>query len=302
MCKMAQNQSIGGWVTVKVSGVPVLLEKQRHQLFLHLLDERQFVSVPEMAELLKSSEATIRRDINKLAKKNLIQKIRGGAQALDTPGQDPRRPRLVGSPFLLDKEKQADAKRLIARKAVELCEDEESIIINAGSSTYMMREFLIDRNLQILTNSFFLAQDLAVNSDNQITLPGGELYRKQGIILSSFEHDSIQYYHGTKMFMGTPGIGHYGVMESDPLLIRAEQKLRKQAEMLVILADSSKIGAHSNFIFSPLEGVDILITDEKADEKAIAEFERQGIEVIIADEALPESDDRSARLSQAKAR
>ena len=265
-----------------------MLEKQRHQLFLHILDERQFVSVPQMAELLSSSEATIRRDITKLAEQNLIQKIRGGAQALDRPGGESKRPPLKGSPFLLDKEKHPTSKRMIARRAVELCEEGESIIINAGSSTYMMSEFLTDRNLQILTNSFYLAQDLAVNSDNQITIPGGELYRKQGIILSSFENDTIQYYHATKMFMGTPGIGDFGVMESDPLLIRAEQKLRKQSEKLVILADSSKIGARSNFIFCPLEDVDILITDEKADDKAIAQLERAGIEVIIADGASPD--------------
>jgi len=268
-----------------------LLEKQRHQLFLDLLDERQFVSVPEMAELLKSSEATIRRDIIKLSKQNQIQKIRGGAQALDKQGLESRRPTLKGSAFLLDKEKQAGVKRLIAQKAVELCEDGESIIVNAGSSTYMMSEFLAERSLKILTNSFFLAQDLAVNSDNQITLPGGELYRKQGIILSSFENDTIQYYRATKMFMGTPGIGHYGVMESDPLLIRAEQKLRKQAEKLVILADSSKIGARSNFIFSPLHDVDILITDKKTDDKAVGLFEREGVEVIIVDDATPASDE-----------
>lgn len=278
-------------LAAKCLEIPSLLEKQRHQLFLYLLDEREFVSVPEMAELLKSSEATIRRDIIKLSKQNLIQKIRGGAQVLDKQGLEPRRPPLKGSPFLLDKEMRADVKRLIAKKAVELCEDGESIIINAGSSTYMMSEFLTERRLQILTNSFFLAQDLAVNSNNQITLPGGELYRKQGIILSSFENDTIQYYHATKMFMGTPGIGDYGVMESDPLLIRAEQKLRGQAESLVILADSTKIGAHSNFIFSPLQDIDILITDKKADEKAIALFEREGIEVIIVDDATPASNE-----------
>lgn len=260
-----------------------MLEKQRHQLFLHLLDERQFVSVPEMAELLDASEATIRRDIIKLDKQNLIQKIRGGAQSLDQSRKTGRRPSLKGSPFLLDRQKHPTSKRLIAKKAVELCEEGESIIINAGSSTYMMSEFLATRNLQILTNSFYLAQDLAVNSDNQITIPGGELYRKQGIILSSFENDTIQYYHATKMFMGTPGVGDYGVMESDPLLIRTEQKLRRQADNLVILADSSKIGARSNFIFCPLEDVDILITDEGVDEKMIALFEHEGIEVIIVD-------------------
>ncbi len=259
-------------------------------MFLQLLDERQFVSVPEMAEMLNSSEATIRRDINKLAQKDLIRKIRGGAQAHDKDGNEPRRPSLIGSSFLLSKEEHSDVKRQIARKAVELCEDGESIVINAGSSTYMMSEFLCERNLQLLTNSFFLAQDLAVNSDNQISIPGGELYRKQGIILSSFEHDTSEYYHATKMFMGTPGISDFGVMESDPLLVRAEQKLRNRSEKLIILADSSKIGARSNFMVCPLEDVDILITDKQADEKTLIEFEREGIEVIITDDESSETE------------
>ena len=125
---------------------------------------------------------------------------------------------------------------------------------------------------------------------NQVTLPGGEIYRKQEIILSSFENDTIQYYRGSKMFMGTPGISDAGVMESDPLLIRAEQKLRKQADKLIVLADSSKLGKRSNFIFSPLSDVDVLITDSKADTKIVRQFEALGIEVIIV-EAVVEDDD-----------
>ena len=88
-----------------------------------------------------------------------------------------------------------------------------------------------------------LAGVLLESGKCRVTLPGGELYRKQNIIVSAFEDDLIQRYHGSRMFMGTPGIGVHGVMESDPLLIQAEQKLLRQAEQLVVLADSSKIGA-----------------------------------------------------------
>lgn len=258
-----------------------MLEKQRQHLILDILDEQQFVSVVELAEQLKSSEATIRRDITKLARSNMLKKIRGGAEVLDSAG--PKRAHLRGSAFLANVETASEAKRQIAKKAVELCEDGESIIINGGSSTYMMREFLAKRELKILTNSFALAHELAFNSENQITVPGGELYRKQGVILSAFDNDAIQHYHATKMFMGTPGIGDFGVMESDPLLIRTEQKLRKQSDQLIVLADSSKIGARSNFIFCSLADVDILITDSAADKKALKAFEAAGIQVIIAD-------------------
>jgi len=260
-----------------------VLEKQRHQLILDILDEQQFASVRSLSTQLNASEATIRRDLTKMAGEGQLRKIRGGAEALPQGEKKVKRPHLTGSAFLVDKKKQADVKRLIARKAVELCEDGESIIINGGSSTYMMGEFLADRQLNILTNSFVLAQELSENSDSQITLPGGELYRKQGIILSAFENDTIQYYHGSKMFMGTPGIGEFGVMESDPLLIRAEQKLRKQADQLIILADSSKLGRRSNFIFSTLADVDVLITDSQADPDMLRMFEAQGINIVIVE-------------------
>lgn len=270
-----------------------MLEKQRQQMILDILDEHQFASVRSLSPQLGASEATIRRDITKMAARGQLNKIRGGAEVISGKAGQHQRPHLKGSVFWADKERHVGSKRLIAQKAVELCEDGEAVIINGGSSTYMMGEFLADRQMNILTNSFVLAQHLSDNSINQVTLPGGEIYRKQGIILSSFENDTIQYYHGSKMFMGTPGICAAGVMESDPLLIRAEQKLRKQADKLIVLADSSKLGKRSNFIFSPLSEVDVLITDSGADAETVREFESQGVEVVIV-AAVAEDEDEAA--------
>ncbi len=260
-----------------------MLEKQRHQLLLDILDEQQFASVNDLSTQLNASEATIRRDITKLSKQEQLRKIRGGAEVIHGSEKRARRPHLSGTAFLAAKEQRADIKRLIAKEAVKLCEDGEFIIINGGSSTYMMREFLAERHLNVLTNSFVLAQELADTSDNQITLPGGELYRKQGIILSAFENDTIQYYQASKMFMGTPGIGKFGVMESDPLLIQTEQKLKKQADQLIVLADSTKLGKRSNFILCPLTEVDVLITDSEADPALVKYFESENIQVILVD-------------------
>ncbi|OUS71082.1 DeoR family transcriptional regulator [Pseudoalteromonas sp. A601] len=255
-----------------------MLEKHRQQLIIDILEKSQFASVRSLTQQLNASEATIRRDITKMAKRGEITKIRGGAESAN---KEKKKNQIASTSFSVDKTKQADTKRLIAKRAVELCSDADSIIINGGSSTYMMGEFLCSLQLNILTNSFVLANYITENSDNQVSLPGGEIYRDQGIILSSYESDTIENYRATMMFMGTPGIGEFGVMESDPLLIRSEQKLKKQTEKLVILADSTKLGQHSNFIFCPLSEVDILITDSNADKKLIQDFENLGIQVII---------------------
>ena len=267
-----------------------MLEKQRHQLILDILTEEQFASVHVLSSQLGASEATIRRDITKMAANGQLTKIRGGAEGISENTGRSKRSRVQSSIFYADKEIHASNKRLIAERAVELCEDDEAIIINGGSTTYMMGEFLVDRRLSILTNSFVLAQYITENGTNQLTVPGGEIYRKQGIILSAFENDTIQHYHGSKMFTGTPGISAQGVTESDPLLIRAEHKLKKQSDKLIVLADSSKLGKRANFIFTPLSDVDTLITDSNADPEIVRQFEAQGVEVIMVAAVADEKD------------
>ena len=258
-----------------------MLEKQRHQPILDILDESTFVSVRDLCAQLNSSEATIRRDLNKLADAKKIKKIRGGAQVLDS--KTVSNIRLSGNAFLVDRERNTSTKQLIAKAATDMCEDGESIIINGGTSTFMMSEFLAERRMNILTNSFVLAHELLENSQNQVTLPGGEVYRKQSIILSSFENDTTQNYRGSKMFMGSPGVSEFGVMETDPLLILAEQKLRKRADKLIVLADSSKIGVKGNLIFCGLSEVDTVITDSNAAPEALDKIREFGVNVIVVE-------------------
>jgi len=156
-----------------------MLEKQRQQLILDILDEEHIVSVHIFCDKLNSSEATIRRDLNKMSKHGLLKKIRGGAEVNDKKEKKPSTQQISSSFFLVDKEKNLEKKQLIAKTAVNLCSENESIIINGGSSTYMMSQYLIDRRLNILTNSLVLAHSLMETSQNQITLPGGEIYRYQ---------------------------------------------------------------------------------------------------------------------------
>ncbi|MEN8813795.1 MAG: DeoR/GlpR family DNA-binding transcription regulator [Glaciecola sp.] len=257
-----------------------MLEKHRQQLIKDILDQQQFASVRSLTEKLNSSEATIRRDITKMSKRNEIKKIRGGAESIHG---EPIKKHIASSVFRVDKAKRSETKKRIAKRAVELCSDGDSIIINGGSSTFMMGEFLPQVSVNVFTNSFVLANHITENSDNQVSLPGGEIYREQGIILSSYENDCTPYYHGKMMFMGSPGVSRFGVMESDPLLIRSEQKLKKQAEKLVILADSSKIGKKSSLVLCPLSEVDIIITDSKVDPKEVKFLEENGIEVLIVE-------------------
>ena len=111
-------------------GCPVI-EVERRRLICKLIHERSVVSVADLVDVLGASEATVRRDINALADEGQLRRIRGGAEAL-TPRHESR---LVGVPFELSQGIGVGQKRAIAKAAVELIADGESIIINGGTTT-----------------------------------------------------------------------------------------------------------------------------------------------------------------------
>ncbi|HET8725972.1 MAG TPA: DeoR/GlpR family DNA-binding transcription regulator, partial [Alphaproteobacteria bacterium] len=236
-------------------------ERERHKLILKVLAERGMAMVRDLTDLLGASEPTVRRDINRLAEMDLLRKVRGGAEAISAGAPHG----IAGRPFQVSQTINVEKKRRIAQKAVSLCRDGESIIINGGTTTYMMVEFLARRQLQILTNSFVMAQRLLAESNNRIILPGGEVYREQSIVLSPFDNDTTQSHYASKMFMGAQGLAPLGLMEVDPLLIRAEQKLINQAEQLIVLVDSSKFRQRASLILCPLERIHTVVTDDGVD-------------------------------------
>ena len=194
-------------------------------------------------------EATIRRDIATLHVQKKLRKVRGGAEAIAPP----QFVGLAGRTFAVNETIRIDQKRAIARAAADLCDDGDSIIINGGTTTYQMVHPLASRRIQVFTNSFPIAEHLLKHSKNTVMLSGGVIYREQNIILSPFENDVTRNFYARRVFMGAQGLGPLGLMEADPLLIQAEEKLIGQADELVVLADSSKFEARSSLVLCPLD-------------------------------------------------
>ena len=236
-------------------------------------------TVAELVALTDASEATIRRDIASLHVTKKLRRVRGGAEAMTPPTQGP----LAGRPFSVNENMDIVQKRAIAREAVALCTDGDDVIINGGTTTYQMVHLLSNLRMQIFTNSFPIAEHLLHHSKNQLTLPGGTLYREQNIILSPFENDVAANVCAVRMFMGAHSVGRLGLMESDPLLIQSEQKLMNQADELIVLADASKFKRRSSLLICPLKRIDVLITDERIDKASMSMLEDAGIRIIIAE-------------------
>lgn len=259
-------------------------EKERHRIILSAVQEKPVVTVQEMVELTESSEATIRRDIATLHVQKKLRRVRGGAESINPP----QFVGLAGRPFSVNETINAAQKRAIAAKAVELCQDGDPIIINGGTTTFQMVHPLATKRCQVFTNSFPIAEHLLKHSKNTIMLSGGAIYREQNIILSPFDNDVTRNFYARRMFMGAQGLGHLGLMEADPLLIQAEQKLIDQADELVVLVDSSKFRKRSSLILCPLERITTVITDNGIRDEDRQMLETAGVGLIVADRAANE--------------
>ena len=253
-------------------------EKERHRIILSAVQDRPVVTVVDLCNLTGVSEATIRRDISTLHVQQKLRRVRGGAEAM-TP---PQFVGLAGRPFAVNEALRITEKQAIARAAVDLCAEGDSIIINGGTTTFQMVHPLANRRLQIFTNSFPIAEHLLKHSKNTIMVSGGVIYREQNIILSPFDNDVTRNFYAKRMFMGAQGVGPLGLMEADQLLIQGEQKLIGQADELVVLVDSSKFEQRSSLILCPLERITTVITDEGIPDNAAAMLEAAGIKLIVA--------------------
>jgi DeoR family ulaG and ulaABCDEF operon transcriptional repressor len=253
-------------------------EKERQRLILSAVQEKPVATVQELVELTDSSEATIRRDIAALHLQKRLRRVRGGAESL-TP---PQFVGLAGRPFSVNESLHAGKKRAIAKAAVELCADGEPIIINGGTTTFQMVHFLGAKRMPIFTNSFPIAEHLLKHSKNTVMLSGGTIYREQNIILSPFDNDVTRNFYARRMFMGARGVGPLGLMEGDPLLIQAEQKLIDQADELIVLVDSSKFQQRSSLILCGLSRITTVITDDGIEDREARMLETAGVSLIVA--------------------
>ncbi|MEZ5451092.1 MAG: hypothetical protein R3E89_19755 [Thiolinea sp.] len=159
-----------------------------------------------------------------------------------------------------------------------LAQDGETIIINGGT-TYRMAEFLGERRLHILTRSpFTMADYLLRYTSNRVLLPGGEVYRASRTSSSvlaeqdtTVDHLCLENVHGR--VCDPPA----GLIEADPLLIKAEQKLIKQAEQLIVLVDSNRVcRVRESGVVSVEPDQHTLITDSGVSETTVAMLEQGG--------------------------
>jgi DeoR/GlpR family transcriptional regulator of sugar metabolism len=251
-----------------------MLTAEREQRIIELLRKTAVLSVADLSRELDVSPATIRRDLQSMHERKLLRRVRGGATL---------RSLMHAEPLFQDKEsRHREAKEAIAAAALELIEDHDRIYLDGGSTVMMLaRQLDARRGLTIVTNSLMAAEPL-MNSSHRLILVGGEFRPLSRTVVGPLSASVIHSIHVNKAFMGTIGFTvEDGMTTTDPQEAFTKDCIMQRADQVILLADSSKLGAPSFAKSGRPEDIDVLVT-ESIDPQFRSDVEALGIEVVLA--------------------
>jgi DeoR family fructose operon transcriptional repressor len=260
-----------------VEGVVNMFIEERLEKILQLVRQEGRVSVKEAHEFLGVSEDTVRRDFTRLSEKSLVVRTHGGVMSKD---------RVSFDPGMKEKTVQhQQEKEKIARLAATKVDDGDVIIIDAGTTTERMIQYIAEhQDLTVLTDALNIAVETTKRNIHTIIL-GGDIRISTLSVTGPDAVDMIKHYHADKLFMGVSAISiNKGLMTPNRLEAEIKRGLIDISTDVVVLADHSKIDRTSLFSFGTLNDISYLVTDWKADNTFIDELKDSEIEVLIAQE------------------
>jgi DeoR family transcriptional regulator of aga operon len=248
---------------------------ERRNKIIDKLETDNQVLVSELSNEFNVSEVTIRNDLAYLEEKGIMHRTHGG-------GIKQRKVALEYG--LTEKQKQnLPQKKRIGAKAVELIQENETIILDSGSTTMEIAKNLsIFKNLTVITNALNIISQIKEYPNIHLIVPGGILKPQSVALYGTPAEDAFKNYYCDKFFMGTDAIDFtHGL--STPTIEEAHlNKIMIQISKEVILvADSSKFNKR-NFVFiAPVNILHTIITDKDLPQESKSAYENIGIKVIL---------------------
>jgi len=237
--------------------VPDVLPAQRQEQILQEIQANGGVRVSDLTELLGVSDMTVRRDLDALARRGLVQKVHGGATlpgkgSTDEPG------------FEAKSGQQRPAKEAIARRAAEFVQPGTAVAVSAGTTTHALaRHLLRIPGLTVVTNSLPVAEVLHANRrpDHVVVLTGG-VRTPSDALVGPVAVRAIRSLHVDLLFMGVHGIDPDAGFTSPNLMeTETNRAMIAAARRLVVLADHTKWQVVGLSTIAALEDASMLITD-----------------------------------------
>lgn len=246
--------------------------QQRKQFIVQTVEERGAADVSELADLLQTSEMTVRRDLVQLAATGLVYRTRGGAMKVSLATDKHR--------FANKTAVNPERKDYICQRAAQEIQEGDVIFMDCGSTVFRLCPFIRNKRITVITNSLPVVAEL-MDSGVSINLAGGEVDKERQALHGLMVEEHIARYRANRAFIGVDGISlQNGLSANGEREASITMAMARQSEKVYLLCDSSKLETDKYLKFAPLSLFDVLVTDNEANPAIVAAYQQTEVTVI----------------------
>lgn len=238
-----------------------MIASARNMYILNRLHECSIVDYKSIARELGVSEATIRRDFEKLEKNGKLRRVQGGAIWNDNLGAEYGVELSMRAKHTLN----SDAKILVAKAAAQEVEDGDSVFLDMGTSIEPIAEILLNKAIRIVTNSNLVLQHAGPASLAKVYCVGGQFMPADHIFVGPMAENMLNDFGFNHAFIGCMGFNvvNNAAYVTDMESLRIKQIAMHNAKHNILLLDSSKENKIGLFRLAGLERFEkIFIEDD----------------------------------------
>lgn len=253
-----------------------LIPAQRRERIQEYLAIHQIARSADLCELLETSEATVRRDLEWLEQRGVLERTHGGA--------------ILSQRMAFEQEYQQrvqhhpEEKKMIGELAASYIQEGDIVFINSGTTaTQVLLHIRSDPRITVYTNNVNAALELG-EPGYRYYLTGGEFHSRSNSLAGRFAIENLNQVYANKVFLGVDGISakHGCTVPTDAEAEVVRRMIERTKGQIFIVADHSKWGVVSNFQVASITEVDKFISDDKLDPSALELLEDQGVTCLLA--------------------
>lgn len=252
-----------------------VLNEERRRLIVEILNQDGRVLVGDLAKQFRTSQVTIRKDLDILQGQGRIHRTHGGAL--------PARESALEDPTLREKEKLHRKEKLqIAAAAARMVKEGQVVVLDSGTTTTAIARALRRfESLTIITNAVNIAAELS-GSPLEVILTGGTLRKNSFSLVGPIAEETLRRLNADILFLGVDGFDmHHGLSTPNLLEAKVNRVMMEVARIAVAVCDSSKFGRRSLSSIAPPSAVHRLITDRGISKSDLGALKKAGIQVTL---------------------
>ena len=263
---------------------------ERREKIQQILHENGTVKTMELCAALDASPATIRNDLNLMAKQGVLQKIHGGASSLPKKLQPQLQTveatallRPEAFSFQMREMQHAEEKGAIAEAALEYIKDNQCILLDASSTALTLAKKLTRfSKLLVVTNGVYTMLALKDTPNIDTIIIGGIVRKNSGFIEGTIGADILRHFHVDIAFVSANGFSEKeGLTDFNIYEVELKRRMLENCNHSIAMIDSSKFARVSSSSFLATEKIDVLLTDDKIASELLERYKSEGINVQV---------------------